>query len=105
MFKKPSSTTNGIHLINLHARYHRSATFSNYGTCLGAASTMLGAEQWLWLEGEMFSRTSEIKIIGTGTQVLPPLYRGRILDDYCAYDGPGGTFDQAITEIGEDSSF
>ena len=37
----------GIHLINLDNRYHRDPTFSDYGTCKGASSTMLGRDQSL----------------------------------------------------------
>ena len=99
------ATKNGIHLIHLDARSHRSPTFAKYGTCVGAASTMLGEKQWTWLEKELLNRTSEIKIIGSGTQVLPPLHRtSRLLDEYCAYDGEGGVFDQAIVAIGEDDT-
>ena len=99
------TTINGIHLIHLDARSHRSPTFAKYGICVGAASTMLGEEQWIWLEEELLNRTSEITIIGSGTQVLPPLHRtSRVLDEYCAYDGEGGVFDQAIAAVGEDDT-
>lgn len=104
MFQTPTGD-NGIHLINLDARSHRSPTFAKYGSCKGAASTMLGPEQWTWLEGELLSRTSKIKIIGSGTQVLPPINRDRSLSEYCAYDGADGTFDQAALDVGEDASF
>ena len=90
----------GIHLINLDNRYHRSPTFSTYGACQGASSTILGAAQWAWLEDEL-SRPSEIKVIGSGIQVLPPTNRGRQVSEYCAYDGAGGTFDQSNSDIGE----
>jgi len=99
MFSMPGGK-NGIHLINLDARYHRSPTFKDYGLCEGAESDMLGSEQWSWLEHEL-SQTSEIKIISSGTQVLPPTHNGRDKSLYCAYDGAGGTFLDAITEVGE----
>ena len=57
----------GIHLINLDARYHRSPTFATYGTCEGASSTILGVEQWTWLANEL-NRPSEIKVIASGIQ-------------------------------------
>ena len=101
MFQTPANTS-GVHLINLDARYHRSPTFSSHGPCEGASSTMLGPAQWAWLENEL-NRTSEVKIIGSGTQVLPPRYQGRSKSNYCAYDGLGGTFDTANEEIGEGS--
>jgi len=94
----------GIHLINLDARYHRSPTFTSYGSCEAASSTMLGATQWSWLENEL-NRPSEVKIIGSGTQVLPPTHRGRSLSNYCAYDGTGNTFDAANLELGEGPAF
>jgi len=107
---KTNSTDNtnnnyGIHLINLDARSHRSPTFSEYGTCQHENSTMLGDIQWAWLEQELLTRTSEIKILASGTQVLPPLHRKtRNLEAYCAYDGPGQSFDQSIASIGEDDA-
>jgi len=93
----------GIHLINLDARYHRSPTFSVHGRC-ERTSTMLGETQWTWLESEL-SRPSEIKVIGSGVQVLPPTHRQRSLSDYCAYDKSGGTFDTANAEMGEGEGF
>ena len=77
-----------LHLIHLDVRYHRSPTFSDYGPCEGSRSTMLGAEQWGWLEEEL-ARPSVIKVIASGIQVLPPLYTGRSLGDYCAHDMHG----------------
>jgi alkaline phosphatase D len=74
----------GIHLINLDCRYHRSPTYIEYGTCQGALSTMLGSDQWEWLENEL-KRPSEIKVIGSGIQVLPPTNLERNISDYCAY--------------------
>jgi alkaline phosphatase D len=104
MFTKEDGKVNGIHLINMDARYHRSPTFPNYGTCRGANSTMLGAVQWAWLSAEL-NKPSEIKIIGSGTQILPPTHRDRNTAAYCAYDGPGGTFDAANAAIGEGVAF
>ena len=100
MFSKPDGGNNGIHQINLDARYHRNPTFDYYGTCQGADTDMLGETQWAWLEQEL-SKPSEIKVIATGIQVLPPLNRGRDLSDYCAYDGNGNSFDTAIADVGE----
>lgn len=70
---------------------------------------MLGETQWTWLENELPLRTSEIKVIGSGTQVLPPLHRSsRYLNQDCAYDDgtdrQDRTFDRAITAIGEDDA-
>eukprot|EP00035_Acanthoeca_spectabilis_P039104 m.59035 g.59035 ORF g.59035 m.59035 type:complete len:527 (+) comp9439_c0_seq1:618-2198(+) len=63
---------------------------------------MLGDTQWAWLQAE-FNTPSEVKIIGSGIQVLPPLAdEGRVSkSSYCAYDGAGGTFDAAIAEMAE----
>jgi len=101
MFSKPNGgNINGIHQINLDARYHRSPTFEHHGTCQGAATDMLGETQWAWLEQEL-SRPSAIKIIASGIQVLPPLNRGRNFGDYCAYDWNGNSFETAIADLGE----
>ncbi len=88
-----------VNVIMLDARYHRSPTFIEYGACEGAASTMLGDEQWSWLEQQL-RVTSEITVIASGTQVLPPLNRDRPLTDYCAY-GDGAEFNAAIDHLGE----
>ena len=101
MFQNPETSGNGIHLINIDARYHRSPTYTDYGVCEGETSTMLGDDQWSWLERELLDRESEIKIIGSGIQVLPPTHHGRSLTDYCAYDGSGGTFDQSNDVLNE----
>ena len=87
------------HVITLDARYFRSPTFSNYGTCEGDNSTILGEQQWQWLESEL-SKPSEIKIIASGIQVLPPLHKGRSLNSYCAY-GNGKKFNKAIANLNE----
>lgn len=99
MFTKPGGG-NGVHQINLDARYHRSPTFSDYGACEGAASDVLGAAQWAWLTKEL-GRKADVKIIASGIQVLPPVNRGRDLNQYCAYDGAGKTFDRAARDVGE----
>ncbi len=88
-----------VNVIMLDARYHRSPTFIEYGACEGAASTMLGEEQWSWLEQQL-TVISEITVIASGTQVLPPLNRARPLTDYCAY-GDGTAFNTAIANLGE----
>ncbi len=104
MFSKPSGGS-GIHLIILDARSHRSPTFSSYGSCQYGASTMLGVEQWTWLESEL-QRSSEIKIISSGTQILPPTNQQETnVGDYCAHDGPGGSFEKSIADIGEGPSW
>ena len=101
MFTTPDDS-DGIHLIHIDARSHRSPTYNSYGPCEGENSTILGDEQWAWLQAEL-NRPSEIKVIGSGIQVLPPTYYGRSLTSYCAYDGEGGAFLSANLEVGEDS--
>jgi alkaline phosphatase D len=101
MFLKPGTAVNGIHLINLDARYHRSPTYADYGACEGDESTMLGATQWTWLENELMTRPSEIKIIASGIQLLPTTHHGRSLDSYCAYDGVNGSFNAANAALNE----
>ena len=62
--------TDRVNVIMLDARYHRSPTFLEHGTCQGAASTMLGEAQWSWLERQL-NATSDLTVIASGTQVLP----------------------------------
>jgi len=66
---------------------------------------MLGDIQWAWLGHKLLTLMSEIKIIASGTQVLPPLHRKtRNLEAHCACDGTNGTFDQSIASIGKDDA-
>ena len=89
----------GIHLINLDARYHRSPTFPSYGECEGAASTILGEDQWDWLAKEL-RKNSEVKVIGSGIQVLPPTNQNDV-SSFCSYDGEAGTFVNANLALEE----
>mmetsp|Transcript_39738 Transcript_39738/g.93064 ORF Transcript_39738/g.93064 Transcript_39738/m.93064 type:complete len:1153 (-) Transcript_39738:1378-4836(-) len=103
MFKIPNSSTNGIHVINLDARFFRSRT---YKPCDGDAPDFLGEEQWAWLEEEL-QQTAEVLVITSGIPVLPPTnqYNGAT-SEYCSYDGPGNSsFDDSIKKIGESSAW
>jgi alkaline phosphatase D len=69
---------------------------------------MLSEEQWSWFEAEL-ARPSEIKVIASGVQVLPPTDQRRgDQADYCAdgshtADNPEDeSFDDAIYSVGED---
>lgn len=97
--KMAGPANESAHVIMLDARYHRSPTFSSYGKCEGESSTILGDAQWAWLQSE-FDKKSEVKIIGSGIQVLPPLYQGRSKSSYCAY-ADGKQFDKSIANLGE----
>jgi alkaline phosphatase D len=66
---------------------------------------MLGDEQWGWLEQELMTKKSTIKVIASGTQSLPPTTKERTPTELCAYDGPGGTFDAANEALGEGTDF
>jgi alkaline phosphatase D len=100
MFSKPGNAEiNGIHLILLDVRYHRSPIFQSDGYCQGANSTMLGEKQWIWLEKEL-KKQSKIKVIGSALQVMQPtdlLYTKA--NSYCANDN--ATFFDAIAELQE----
>lgn len=66
---------------------------------------MLGERQWAWLDAEL-ARPSEVKVIASGIQVLPPLaptsgVNSRSRSSYCAYDGQAQTFDSAIARLNE----
>ena len=132
MFLKPESKEPGIHVILLDVRSGRDDTLtpcvnvSPCGSkryCKGANTQQLSDEQWNWLDIEL-SKKSEIKIIGSGIQVLPPTDQsGNIakMMSYCAQDiyshpidntlfefimpcksGDKRTFCQAIADVGED---
>jgi len=113
MFARPKTSpsaaegnANGVHVINLDARTHRSPTRKERGPpCEGALSTMLGDEQWAWLEQELLTKKSTIKVIASGTPILAPTTRERDPTELCAYDGPGGTFDAANDAIGEGAAY
>ena len=100
MFSKPDEPdVNGVHLILLDVRYHRSPTFKEKGYCEGANSTMLGHEQWNWL-GHELKKVSKVKVIGTGMQVMQPTDQYfNDVDSYCANDNE--TFFDAIAELEE----
>jgi hypothetical protein len=73
MFARPSAigNGNGIHVIMLDARTGRDPTFGSAAQCRYGHSHVLNETQWGWLDAEL-GKHSEIKIIGSGTQVLPP---------------------------------
>ena len=106
LFSKPESSEPGLHVIILDNRSQRDPTYSSHGHCLGSDTVIMSADQWQWLETEL-DRESEIKIIGSGTQVLPPTdlwYKSQ--EDYCADDShnpghDGASFDDAIARLGE----
>ena len=103
MFSVPQNPDqNGIHIINLDNRSHRSPTFAEHGPCMGARSTMLGALQWSWLEQELLGKKSVIKLVSSGVQVLPPTNKDRPAEEYCAYDGEDGTFVKSTMDMEED---
>lgn len=107
MFHKPSSSQkkeeNGVHVIMLDVRYHRSPTvvgMAEDAPCEYENSTYLGDTQWSWLEQE-FQKTSEIKVVGSGVSVLLPMDENAQHEGFCAYDGEGGKFQQAIEDMEE----
>ena len=107
MFRKPGTEENGIHVIILDNRSQRDPTFRRFGECRGSETRMLGQEQWAWLEAEL-ERESEIKIIGSGVQVLPPTdIITRIPQMYCAHDihnvenKTTTTFMDSLARVGE----
>ena len=69
MFRKPGTEEPGVHVILLDNRSERDPTYSRFGECKGSATQMLSDTQWAWLESEL-ERESEIKIIGSGVQVV-----------------------------------
>ena len=69
MFLKPDSSVPGIHVMILDNRSQRDPTYKRFGECRGSKTEMISQDQWSWLENEL-NKKSEIKIIGSGTQVL-----------------------------------
>lgn len=111
MFTKPpvdNSTTkeeNGVHLVLLDVRTFRSPTFEDLGYCEGRNSTMLGEEQWRWLDVQLH-QPSAVKVIGTGMQVMQPTdQKYNDVKSYCANDDTDNSFFDAINAIGEDSRY
>ena len=49
----------------------RDPTYATHGQCRGAETKMLSEQQWTWFENELHHQ-SEIKVIASGIQVLPP---------------------------------
>jgi len=99
-----------VHVILLDARSGRDPTYFTYGKCQGANSRMLIDEQWDWLDKEL-EKTSTIKVIGSGVQVLPPTYQRRTQSIFCADDSHSEhgsattTFTDSILAVGEDSDW
>ncbi|GAP76047.1 phosphodiesterase/alkaline phosphatase D-like protein [Pseudoalteromonas sp. SW0106-04] len=87
------------HVITLDARYFRSPTFSQYGQCEGEQSTILGEQQWQWLEHQL-QQPAQVTLIASGIQVLPPLHQQRSRSSYCAY-GDGQAFEDALSSMQE----
>ena len=107
LFSKPGSEEPGLHVIMLDARSGRDPTYSYHGECRGAETQMLSQYQWTWLEEEL-RKESEITIIGSGIQVLPPTDQTRERGDYCADDshsGGGSAFLDSIAAVGEDADW
>ena len=122
MFLKPKSKEPGIHVIMLDARSGRDMTWTRdeHDKCKGIDTQQMSSTQWKWLDKEL-SKKSEIKIIGSGVQVLPPT--DQIVNkmiDYCSLDiysnstadsnvcndtGDPRSFCQSIADVGEDSSW
>ena len=107
MFRKPGTEEKGIHVIILDNRSGRDPTYTRFGECKGSETKMLSTDQWSWLESEL-ERPSEIKIIGSGTQVLPPTDQvTKFPEDFCSHDSHNSidnsstTFMDAIARVGE----
>jgi len=111
MFSKPGTEENGIHVILLDNRSERDPTYSRFGECKGSATQILSDTQWAWLETEL-EKKSEIKIIGSGVQVLPPTNQvyGE-LTNFCSHDSHNKddptttTFLDSIARVGESSDW
>ena len=107
MFRKPGTEENGIHVIILDNRSQRDPTFSKFGECKGSETKMLAEDQWDWLEAEL-ERESEIKIITSGIQVLPPTDIDLHFPEfYCSHDihniedKTTTTFIDSLARVGE----
>ena len=81
---------------------------SRFGECKGSDTQILSDDQWSWFESEL-DKESEIKIIGSGVQVLPPTDQiTKFPEQFCAHDSHNGdsesnnnTFMEAIDRVGE----
>lgn len=90
-----------VHIVMLDNRYHRSPTYKAYGPCEGDSSTMLGDVQWSWLQNTLRNTKTDITVITSGIQVLPPTYLRNKLTDYCAYDASSGLFESSAASVGD----
>lgn len=60
-----------VNLIMLDARYFRDTIYREEGKYLpNVTGTVLGEEQWAWLEAELKQSAADVNIIGSGIQVL-----------------------------------
>lgn len=101
LFKDPENNRN-VHIILLDNRSSRDATYEYSGLCKGEKTRMLSDEQWRFLEDQLKVK-SEIKIIGSGIQILPPTNQDvQDIRKYCSYSDQ---FQKDINELGEDDSF
>jgi len=100
---------NRVRVVLLDSRFNRSPTFPSYGKCEGKNSTYLGQKQWKWLEGELIGDklpASDILIIGSGHQILPPPHAGlrNETKQHCSLADPetaNATF-ESIKRMGEE---
>ena len=94
-----------VKVILLDTRYHRDR--------IGSNGTILGEEQWAWLEKELRESAAQIHLIGSSIQFVPedhrwekwanfPAERGRMLDLIARTKAPGVIFlsgDRHIAEL------
>jgi len=105
-----------IKVILLDARYFRDSLGMENRTYLpNESGTILGEEQWEWLEKELAGNTAKITLIGSGIQIVPkdhqfekwanfPYERERLLNLVGKYKVEGLIFlsgDRHIAEISE----
>jgi len=95
----------GIHVINVDTRINRDVLKAKKDLpCRkrrGLHVDIIDETQWQWLEKELLSKKSEIKVISSSIQALTPVNREVEFEDYCAYDEENGSFLTAIEEMQE----
>ncbi len=94
-----AGTERSLHIIMLDSRYDRSPTHAQYSNCEDS-TTMLNDSQWNWLEDEL-KRETELKLIASGIQILPPTNLLRPRETFCSYNSDSELFEKALRNMGE----
>eukprot|EP00753_Platysulcus_tardus_P000796 PLAT10724.1.p1 GENE.PLAT10724.1~~PLAT10724.1.p1 ORF type:complete len:360 (-),score=36.60 PLAT10724.1:316-1395(-) len=60
-----------VKIILCDGRYFKDKPASRAGWSRGEGTTLLGEEQWEWLQAELTDSDAQLHVIGSGTQIIP----------------------------------